>query len=168
MEYKKVYLFFINKVNNRSKALILIFFAFLILFIGGIIYLFFRPHNLQMFLWLRSINAEQYFRMKSFNQESKILCFCVYSLPNMLWAISAYILFGIVLQNDRKLFFIYSSGFCLINLVSEVFQKFQIISGTFDFMDLLVLLISYGIGVLIYEFIIKEKLKNEIQQNKME
>lgn len=86
----------------------------------------------------------------------------------MLWAISAYILFGIVLQNDRKLFFIYSSGFCLINIVSEVFQKFQIISGTFDFMDLLVLLISYGIGVLIYEFIIKEKLKNEIQQNKME
>lgn len=156
----------VMKINKKGKNLILLLSSLLFLLTGGLIYLFFRQHSLLMFSWLRFINLEQYFQIKNFNHESQFLCFCVYSLPNMLWAISAYMLFGIVLQAERKLFYIYSSGFCFVNVLAEIFQKFQIISGTFDFMDLLVLLISYGMGVLIYEFIIKEKLKNEIQQNK--
>lgn len=126
-----------------------------LLFFGGLIYLNFRPHTLFLFSWLKNLNLESFFEQKSFNSKSKILSFCIYSLPNALWSVSAIILFGIVWEKSTNTFLFYSIGFTLGNITFEILQFFKIIPGTFDFMDILVLLISLITGIFIYKLLLE-------------
>ena len=140
----------------KRNDIFLVVFAIFILVVGGLIYIIFRPHYLKMFTWLQFLNIDtSKLHLFDTSENIKILSFCIYSLPNALWAISAYIIFGLILKKDEKLFFIYSIIFTFINISFELFQYFKIIPGTFDFIDLAVLLISFLIGILIYKIIIR-------------
>ncbi len=125
------------------------------LLLGGFIYLFFREHILSMFSWLRLINLESIFVQKKINSDSIFLSFCVYSLPNGLWSYSAIILFGVIWEESKKTFLFYSTVFTLGNLLFEFLQLFKIIPGTFDFIDILVLLISLLAGIFTYKLFFK-------------
>lgn len=126
-----------------------------LLLTGGLVYLLFRPHTLRMFSWLRILNIEDCFAQRNFNSESKFLAFCVYSLPTGFWALSAIILCGLIWKNSPKTFLSYSLAFIFGNIALEILQIFQIIPGTFDFADILVLLISLLAGILTYTFLLK-------------
>lgn len=142
--------------KKKIKIYCLLIISFLLVLLGGLIYLNFRPHNLLMFSWLRNIGLENLFQYKRIKNESKIIEFCIYSLPNALWCLSCLILFGLFWKNDFNIFLFYSISFVFISILFEFFQLLKIISGTFDFTDLGVLLISLLLGILIYRFIIKE------------
>ncbi len=144
------------KLLSVTKVCFLL--SLLMLFVGGMIYLNFRPHTLYMFSLLRKLSLEDWFPMKLFDSNSKLLSFCVYSLPNGLWATSAIILFGLVWKNSEKIFLIYSVIFTMGNLIFEFLQFFCVIPGTFDYVDVLVILIPLLLGILTYKFFLKAVL----------
>ena len=150
IKIKKIYTIF-----PRIIKLSLAIFSLMALFIGGLIYLQYRPHNLLMFSWLRHLNLEQFFPQHFLNNPNKIKDFCIFSLPNGLWLLSILILFGLIWNNSRKIFYLYSIIFLFVNLLFEILQFFLIISGTFDLADFITLIIAFFIGMLIYELIIR-------------
>lgn len=147
-----------NDIGRKSyvKKTILISISILFLLLGGFIYLFFRPHTLKMFFWLRIINCEHIFQLRDYNHDLKFIEFLIFSLPDGLWILSLLIILGLIWEKHRIFFIIYSSFFTGISILFEFFQKFGLIPGTFDIADILVLLIFHILGFLIYEFIILE------------
>lgn len=147
-----------NDIGRKSyvKKTILISISILFLLLGGFIYLFFRPHTLNMFVWLRIINCEQFFQLREYNHNLKFLDFLIFSFPNGLWVLSFLIILGLIWKKHRIFFIIYSSFFTGISILFEFFQKFGLIPGTFDIADIIVLLSSHILGFLIYDFFILE------------
>lgn len=143
--------------KQDCKQLFFIILSILLLFAGGMIYLNFRPHTLQMFSWLKFIGAETLFHQKEFNNDSAFLSFFIFSIPNGLWSLSAIILFGEIWRGAKKSFLFYTILFSSTNVLFEILQLFHLIPGTFDCLDILVLLISVISGILIYKYFIKEK-----------
>lgn len=137
----------------------LLFFATLILLIGGSLYLLYRPHNLKMFYWLRAIKLEKFFYQHNFNSTSKLISFCIYSLPNGLWLLSAIVFLGLIWKKEKDIFFFYSFSFLLVSLLFECLQLTQIIPGTFDFNDIFILVISFLFGVILYKQIIARNVR---------
>ncbi len=137
-----------------SKYILCFLISILLLVAGGIIYLYFRQHTLYMFSWLNFFHLESYFQQLSFNTNSKIISFCIYSLPEGLYATSAIIIIGLLWKDSKIHFFSYSLIFIIGHVVFEFLQLFSIINGTFDFLDILVLMISLSIGILTYKFIL--------------
>lgn len=140
--------------KQECKQLFFIILSFLLLFAGGMIYLNFRPHTLQMFSWLKLIGAGNLFHQKKFNNNSEFLSFFIFSIPNGLWSLSTIILFGEIWRKSKNSFLFYTILFSSTNILFEIFQLFQLISGTFDYLDILVLLISMILGILIYKYFI--------------
>lgn len=140
--------------KQDCKQLFFIILSILLLFAGGMIYLNFRPHTLQMFSWLKFIGAENLFRQKEFKNDSEFLSFLIFSIPNGLWSLSAIILFGEIWRESKKSFLFYTVLFSSANILFEILQLFRWISGTFDYLDILVLLISMILGILIYKYFI--------------
>ena len=145
-----------NDIGRKSfvKKITLISISILFLLLGGFIYLFFRPHTLNMFVWLKIINCEQFFQLREYNL--KFLDFLIFSFPNGLWVLSFLIILGLIWKKHRIIFIIYSSFFTGISILFEFFQKFGLIPGTFDIADIIVLLSSHILGFLIYDFFILE------------
>ena len=147
-----------NDIGRKSfvKKITLISISILFLLLGGFIYLIFRPHTLNMFVWLGVINCEQIFQLKDYNQDLKFIEFLIFSLPNGLWILSFLIIIGLIWEKYHIFFIIYSSFFTGISILFEFFQKFGLIPGTFDIADIIVLLIFHILGFSIYEFFILE------------
>lgn len=145
-----------RRKTSVTKKTSLVALSIMFILIGGFIYLFFRSHTLNMFVWLRIINCEQFFQLREYNHNLKFLDFLIFSFPNGLWILSLLIILGLIWEKHRIFFIIYSSFFTGISILFEFFQKFGLIPGTFDIADILVLLIFHIVGFLIYEFIILE------------
>ena len=145
-----------RRITSVTKKTSLVALSIMFILIGGFIYLFFRPHTLKMFVWLRIINCEQIFQLKDYNQDLKFIEFLIFSLPNGLWILSFLIIIGLIWEKYHIFFIIYSSFFAGISILFEFLQKVELIPGTFDIADILVLLIFYILGFLIYEFFILE------------
>ena len=77
-----------RRITSVTKKTSLVALSIMFILIGGFIYLFFRPHTLKMFVWLRIINCEQIFQLKDYNQDLKFIEFLIFSLPNGLWILS--------------------------------------------------------------------------------
>lgn len=145
-----------RRKTSVTKKTSLIALSIMFILIGGFIYLFFRPHTLKMFVWLRIINCEQIFQLKDYNQDLKFIEFLIFSLPNGLWILSFLIIIGLIWEKYHIFFIIYSSFFTGISILFEFLQKVEFIPGTFDIADILVLLIFHILGFSIYEFFILE------------
>ena len=145
-----------RRKTSVTKKTSLVALSIMFILIGGFIYLFFRPHTLNMFVWLRIINCEQFFQLREYNHNLKFLDFLIFSFPNGLWILSFLIIIGLIWEKYHIFFIIYSSFFTGISILFEFLQKVELIPGTFDIADILVLLIFHILGFLIYEFFILE------------
>lgn len=145
-----------RRKTSVTKKTSLVALSIMFILIGGFIYLFFRPHTLKMFVWLRIINCEQIFQLKDYNQDLKFIELLIFSLPNGLWILSFLIIIGLIWEKYHIFFIIYSSFFTGISILFEFLQKVELIPGTFDIADILVLLIFHILGFSIYEFFILE------------
>lgn len=146
----------VRRKTSVTQKTSLVALSIMFILIGGFIYLFFRPHTLNMFVWLRIINCEQFFQLREYNHNLKFLDFLIFSFPNGLWVLSFLIILGLIWKKHRIIFIIYSSFFTGISILFEFFQKFGLIPGTFDIADIIVLLSSHILGFLIYDFFILE------------
>jgi len=110
------------------------------LFIGGIIYLFFRTEKLLMFKWINFIGAEDVLnkiRLITLNFRPYIPDWLLYSMPDGLYVFS-YVSLMLAVWNMKltltSIFWILNIP--LIIIVSEIGQLFLIVPGTYDIKDL--------------------------------
>ena len=149
-----------GKINNIRLLIpnaIYIFFSLILMFIGGIIYIIFRPETLTMFSWMNKLGLDYSIIRNSINIDtsSKIIDFIVFSLPNGLWLLSGILFLGYVWRKNKNLFLLYSTFIFSISAIFEVGQLTNFIPGTFDFMDLAVIIISYLLGLITYKLIFR-------------
>lgn len=115
------------------------------IFIGGLIYLIFRDPSLLMFDWFKNIGLENVINQSRGDFSSiktSLHPWIIYSLPNTLWFAGGLLLVQAMWDEKHtleKLFWIMS--FASVGIVSEAAQYFNFISGTFDFADLVPMLL---------------------------
>lgn len=123
-----------------------IFIGILPVFLGGLIYLTYRVDSLLMFNWFKIIGLNDlvnFLRTDNILQNLTIPNWVKFSLPDALWLFSfTYI---IILLWDFKItrqsaFWIFIAP--TVGLFSEIGQLIGIIPGTFDKVDLLLLILS--------------------------
>lgn len=119
--------------------------CFTAIFIGGFLYLIFRPNTYitQIIFDLININGENI-------RTSAVSCaFSKYYLPDFLWAFS--LCCGLVSVFPHKRFYIILVGIItfLCGLIWELLQFTKTISGTGDILDIILYLTACLIAVMI-------------------
>lgn len=115
------------------------------LLIGGLIYILFRADSLLMFRWFdnlglgKTITALRQFNHGQFNLPT----WTIFSLPDALWIFS-FTNFMLIIWRDK-----FSEQSVLwiliaptIGVLSEIGQAFHFVRGTFDLIDLTLILIA--------------------------
>jgi len=118
-------------------------------FIGGMIYIIYRPDSLIMFNWFKSLGLLNYINelRKSFNYPISQLV--IYNLPNGFWCYSITYLMIVIWKNKiTKQSFLWIFSGLFIGIFTEFAQLFHFIKGTFDFVDIIVMLVFSIIGFL--------------------
>lgn len=140
----------LGKYKTMTKRLLI---GIMPVFTGGFIYLTYRTENLLMFRWLEKIGLYSlidFLRNNEFLQKINIPNWARYSLPDALWLFS-FIYIVLTLWNFQinrhSLFWI--TLVPAIGLFSELGQQFGIIPGTFDVVDLFLLVLACILPFLI-------------------
>ena len=128
-------------MKNLNKTFYL-FSSVLSMFFGGMIYLLWRPQNLVMFSWCKSIGIGEFVQQ----MRGAVLCdlpiWLVYSLPQALWCFSGLCCIHAIWGRKRGERF-WLSVVLWGSLLIEGMQFLHVISGTFDVVDV-------GFIVLVY------------------
>ncbi|WP_228446639.1 hypothetical protein [Chryseobacterium sp. 3008163] len=128
------------------------------LIFGTFIYLLFRVSTLKVFSWLNYLGIDFLnfkFRIEMLKYTSNIPKWFIFSLPDGLWVFS-YVTLMISVWNFiiNKQSFLWICIIPIIAIFSEIFQIFQIVSGTFDIIDLL----FYLLGLILPFILFKKQL----------
>ena len=101
--------------KQDCKRLFFIILSVLLLFAGGMIYLNFRPHTLQMFSWLKFIGAETLFHQKEFNNDSVFLSFVIFQFP-MDYGLYQLLFYSVKFGEGQKNHFYFIRFFFLLRM----------------------------------------------------
>lgn len=114
--------------------------------VGGLIYLTYRTDSLLMFSWFEKVQlkgAVDWLRSNNHLQNFKIPAWVKFSLPDALWLFSFTYMILLLWDftiNKQSIGWILLAP--IVGLSSEVGQLIKIIPGTFDIVDLLLLLLA--------------------------
>lgn len=140
---------FTDKYSNTVifKALI----SFVLLFVGGLIYLGWRSGNLVMFQLLDTWGmSDLLIFIRNISVNYSIYDWVKYSAPDGLWLFSYMFLIDAIWDNHRYiLYYIFLLFLPIIALLSELFQCFEVMPGTFDIVDLFCYILAIVIFVII-------------------
>ena len=127
--------------------------SFLLLGIGGSIYLLFRPKTLLMFKWVESLGLSEHIdRLRDMVSNITLNHITLYSLPDGLWLASYIIVVNTIVSKSNKhnlLFWSFLLPF--IAIVFELLQIPGVIPGVFDVFDL----VCYITPLIIYLIYLK-------------
>jgi hypothetical protein len=122
-----------------SKRICFTILAFLLLLIGGLIYLCFRSPEILLFRFLDMIN----FNYSVFqNIDIKIPSFFIYNFSNALFVFFGYIIVYVIWDKDKKHFLLYSSIITFLSIIYEIMTK--------DISDIITISVSYIICLFLY------------------
>lgn len=125
--------------------------SFVVLIIGGLIYVGYRDKSLLMFRWFEKLGiSNEVDTFREFVNSGGIYGWVKYCLPDGLWLFAYMFLIGSIWGDSkswRSYFFLYSLPICA--LISEMLQYFGLLPGTFDWIDIA----SYSFAILLYETI---------------
>jgi len=117
------------------------------------IYVLFRPTSLLLFHWINYFGfMDEIFIFRSYFSFIKdiIPFYLIYSVPFGLWIISYMIFIKIIWGESKSYSYdIFFWSVPIISFISEMFQYFDVISGTFDLTDLVILGITIILGFII-------------------
>lgn len=105
------------------------------MFIGGVIYLFFRSSHLKMFGWMANSGVKPFIdtiRLKLFSYQMCLPKWLIFSLPDGLWVYS-FTSSILIFWKGELTFWAYIP--LMIGAGSEIGQWFHLFPGTFDFLD---------------------------------
>lgn len=116
----------------------------MLLLMGGMTYLLFRPQTLLMFHVTDALGLSAVINSMRKGISSQLPEFIIYNLPGALWA-AAYILTidSLMFRQSVMPRILVSGIIPVIGAVSELLQLIGLLPGTFDVADLLCYLIPY-------------------------
>jgi len=124
--------------------------------VGGIIYILYRTDSLLMFSWFQKLGMSEYIcNFRADYGKNSVYGWVKYSMPAGLWLFSYLFIIDSVWGNYKKS--VYKCFLCtlpIMAITSELLQYFGILSGTFDFLDLM----SYISAIFLFIFIKKLQL----------
>lgn len=138
--------------NLKSSKSLFIFLILFTIFLGGFIYILFRPSEPVFFRWLAGIGLGDWVistRQKSLSFSNTFPEWVVFSLPNGLWAF-AYSLFitGFWWRSKSRLKYFWMTTIPVLVLGFEFLQLLKITSGTFCTQDIFFGLLGITIGFI--------------------
>ena len=147
-----LYNYMVN-MTNKKQFICQSLLSFLLLGIGGSIYLLFRPKTLLVFKWVKTLGLNEYIdQLREMVSDVTLNHISLYSLPDGLWLASYIIVVNSVVSKNNKNNLLFWSFLLPIIAVSfEFLQIPDIIPGVFDVFDL----ICYIIPLLIYLIYLK-------------
>ena len=137
-------------INFAIKSMV----SFGLLFLGGSIYILFRPKSLQMFNWIDNLGLTNLVnRLREDVSELSLGHITLYSLPDGLWLASYIIMVNAIVPKEHNSNLLFWS-FLLpaIAIVFEILQIPGIICGVFDIYDLICYLIPLIINVIYLKY----------------
>lgn len=132
--------------------------SIVLIVIGGMIYVVYRPLHLVMFEWFHELGLDSFIHYLRFLcKDIELNPFIVYNIPASLWLLSYFFIIDFIWNGimgwQYKLFIFFMA---LIAMASEILQSLSIISGTFDYLDLL----SYILSIISF-YLYKKHFKHE-------
>lgn len=114
-------------------------FAYLFIFIGGMIYVLYRPDNILLFRVTDSLGMKPLIDVARLSaSQVKLPLFVINSLPAGLWAASYLMMMYITTRfHTRKVRLMLALPLPITAIVLEIMQYFGWCHGTFDIYDLL-------------------------------
>ena len=122
--------------------------SFILLMLGGMFYLCFRPPNILLFVWLGSIGFDYSFLQ---NMNIKLPLLVSNHFPNVLFIIFGSIVIYIIWNKNRFYYILYISIFVAINIIYEIITQ--------DIGDIIAVIIVYIIVLFVYNRSIGGKLE---------
>ena len=136
--------------------------------LGGIIYLLWRSPTLLMFSWCRSLGIYGIvLQMRSSLEFVKeyLPSWFFYSLPQALWCFSGLCsIHAVWIKNNGMHEPFWIALTLMMPLMTEIFQFFHVIPGTYDIVDLFLIVVLF----LLFELIVtifNGELKSSVQQH---
>lgn len=124
------------------------------LFIGGSIYIIFRPATLIMFSWFEAFNIYSFVNTyRELGEHISLPDFIIFNLPDGLWITSYLFIVNSVIpvRNKRELLF-WILLLPLISVLGEFLQYYHIIEGQFDIIDILCYILPVIINLIILRY----------------
>jgi len=149
-------------LKEKIKKLSIATFA---LFVGSLIYVFWRSETLTMFIWFKWVGLASFVEsLRNCTQWLSIYLpnWFLFSLPNALWLFSGILVFDSiwgVKQLASKLFWL--SVFLIIAIGAEVGQSLRVIPGTFDWQDIALMILASFCAFLIMVSVKQEERRQE-------
>jgi len=151
----------INFYKNRLTLTFLVFVhCVLPTLLGGMIYVLFRPLSLRMFDWFEFIGfMDSILSMRTASENYLFLPdWFYYALPDGLWTYAFTSSFILIWENSTGLKYWLAIPLFL-SLIPEVLQFFNLLTGTFDWNDLLFQLFGF-ISSIVYFKVLKASVIN--------
>jgi len=137
----------------RYKKIMLMSSGIICFLLSTLIYILFRPTSLLLFHWINYFGfMDKIFIFRSYFSPVKdiIPFYLIYSIPFGLWVISYMTFIKIIWCESKSYSYdIFFWSVPIISFISEMFQYFGVISGTFDLTDLVILGITIILGFII-------------------
>jgi len=126
------------------------------LFIGGMIYILWRPTTLKLFSWseLAGLSKLIYKLRRNFNSlKISIPEVVIFSLPNGLWVYSYTAFMGFLWLDviPCKLKWLWIFAAIILSIITEIAQLFNYLQGTFDIFDFILALVCFFASVFVLE-----------------
>lgn len=158
-----------KKPITHVKVFFFLISAFSMLF-GGIIYLIWRPPTLLMFSWCRSLGiygGVQHLRSTFCGIKEFLPAWFIYSLPQALWCFSGLCSIHAIWINKNDFHEqVWIIIILIMSLLTEILQLFNVIPGTCDIIDLVLIIVIYILFELIIMTFNVEITKRSHQQIK--
>ena len=106
---------------------------------GMAVYFLFRNTAMLLFAWFPKLAWLNRVYIRLNPKENIFLSIALYSIPDGLWLLSGLCGIRALWWSDQKTGGVYAAGFCLLALCFDTLQMVDSVPGTFDVIDLAVL-----------------------------
>lgn len=132
------------------------------LIFGSLLYILFRKNNIIFIEWLKNMNLHQNENLFFLIQYFKLPKIIIYSLPDGLWTFSLINFILIIWKyNINRHSILWLLIAILISLMFELGQLLNYVKGTFDYIDLLFIIIAVFLSFILN----KKQIKIHLYEN---
>ncbi len=125
--------------------------SFVILLLGGLIYIIYRDKSLLMFDWFDAIGIGDAINgLRRLFQGEGIYGWVKYSLPDGLWLFSYLFLVDTIWDGERNaISILFLWGLPVVAVISECLQYCSLLPGVFDWVDLVCYLLAITLFMIV-------------------
>lgn len=133
--------------TETRRRLISFIIASVTLFMGGMVYVLFRPMSLLMFEWFDSVGLLRFIWRMRIDTTLLLPNWIEYSLPDGLWIFSYSLFIGCIWNFRLNKSFPFLLLLPLISVIDEILQMFHVVPGTFDVWDICAYILASVLGI---------------------